>query len=116
MVRLSSYFDIREKRIQFRKPVPARVRISHSTFGVIEAVTRDISDTGVFVELRHRLRLPIGAHIKMQFLDSARPDIAFNTKVIRENDDGIALSFVDFEVNGQRYKIDELCEHWSPGY
>jgi hypothetical protein len=68
----------------------------------------------VFVELRERLRLPVGAHIKMQFLDSARPDIAFNTKVIRENDEGIALSFVDFEVHGQRYTIEQLSDHWSP--
>lgn len=114
MARLSSYFDIREKRDQFRKPVPARVRISHSTFGVIEAHTRDISDTGVFVDLPHRLRLPIGAHIKLQFLDSARPEIAFNMKVIRESDEGIALTVVDFEVEGRRYKIDELREHWNP--
>ncbi|MDZ7805428.1 PilZ domain-containing protein [Thiohalophilus sp.] len=114
MARLSSYFDVREKRFQFRKPVPARVRISHSTFGVIQAVTRDISDAGLFVDLRHRLRLPIGAHIKLQFLDSARPEIAFNMKVIRETDEGIALTFVDFEVDGRRYKIDELREHWNP--
>ncbi|MDZ7660983.1 PilZ domain-containing protein [Thiohalophilus sp.] len=114
IARLSSYFDIREKRSQFRKPRSARVKISHSTFGVIHATTRDISDTGVFVELRHRLRLPIGAHIKLQFLDSARPEIAFNMKVIRENDEGVALSFVDFELDGQRYKMDELRHHWSP--
>lgn len=114
--RLSSYFDMREKRLQFRKTVPARVSISHSTFGAIEAVTRDISDTGVFVQLRHRLRLPIGAHIKLQFMDSARPEIAFNMKVIRENDEGVALHFVDFELEGQRYKMAELRKHWAPRY
>lgn len=116
IARLSSFFDMREKRIHYRKSVPARVRISHSTFGVIEALTRDISDSGVFVEVRHRLRLPIGAHIKLEFLDSARPEIGFNMKVIRENDEGIALTFVDFELYGRRYRMEELCHHWSPGY
>lgn len=112
--RLSSYFDMREKRIQERKAVPARVRISHSSFGVIDARTDDISDTGVFIGLERRLRLPIGAHIKLQFLDSARPEIAFNMKVIRENDEGIALSFVDYELDGMRYKINDLRKHWRP--
>ena len=114
--RLSSFIDVREKRAQFRRPVPARVRISHSTFGIIQALTRDISDTGVFIELRHRLRLPIGAHIKLQFLDSVRPEIAFNMKVIRDTEEGIALTFVDFELAGQRYRLEQLRDHWQPQY
>lgn len=114
--RISSFYDLREKRNHYRRSIPARVRISHSTFGVIEAVTRDISDGGVFIELRHRLKLPIGAHIKLQFLDSARPEIGFNMKVIRENDEGIAMIFVDYELEGRRYQIDQLRNHWGPSY
>lgn len=109
-----SGFETHQKRGQFRKPVSATVKISHSTFGDVTATTRDISDTGLFAELPERLRLPIGAHIKLQFLDSARPEIAFNMKVIRENNKGIGLTFVDFEVNGQRYQMDDLRQHWSP--
>ena len=116
VAKLSYDFDISEKRIQFRKPVSARVKISHSTFGFIRAATRNISDTGVFVELDHRLKLPIGAHIKLQFLDSVRPEIAFNMKVMRETDEGIALSFVDFELHGQRFQMSQLRQHWNPQY
>lgn len=114
VVKFSSSFDEREKRFQFRKGVQARVKISHSTFGIIKALTRDISDSGVFVILKHRLKLPVGAHIKMQFLESERPDIAFNMKVVRETDEGIALSFVDFELDGDRFKMVELRKHWAP--
>jgi len=116
VAKLSSKYDTREKRLHYRRKIGARVKISHSTFGFIKTTTRDISDIGLFVELQHRLRLPIGGHIKLQFLDSARPEIAFNMKVIRENDEGVGLVFVDYELDGQRYKMDELRQHWNPHY
>ena len=66
---------LREKRVAVRIAVKARVCLSHSTFGVIHSHTRDISDSGVFVEVTDKLRLPVGAHVKLQMLDSARPEI-----------------------------------------
>lgn len=102
--------DVREKRSHVRNPVRARVRLSHSTFGVIHATTRDISDSGIYVTLKERLRLPVGAHIKLQMLDSAMPDIAFNMKVVRCESEGISLVFVDYEINGQRFAMNHLPE------
>jgi hypothetical protein len=99
---------LREKRTAARIAVKARVCLSHSTFGVIHSHTRDISDTGVFVELTDKPRLPVGAHLKMQMLDSALPEIVFNMKVERTDDEGIALSFVDYELDGQRHSMTSL--------
>ena len=65
---------LREKRAAVRIAVKARVCLSHSTFGVIHTHTRNISDTGVFVELTNKPHLPVGAHLKMQMLDSALPE------------------------------------------
>jgi hypothetical protein len=44
----------------------------------------------------------------MQMLDSAMPEIVFNVKMERSDEDGIGLSFVDYELNGQRYSMDSL--------
>ena len=104
---------LREKRVAVRIAVRARVCLSHSTFGVIHSHTRDISDSGVFVEVTDKLRLPVGAHVKLQMLDSALPEIVFNMKVERTDDEGIALSFVDYELNGQRHPIAALKHTWS---
>ena len=83
---------LREKREGARIAVRARVCLSHSTFGEINTYTRDISDSGEFVELTDKLRLPVGAHVKMRMLDSALPEIIFNIKVERTTDEGIGFS------------------------
>lgn len=105
--------QMREKRASIRKEVRARVRITHSTFGVIRAWTRNISDGGVYVELREKPHLPVGAHIKLQMLDSAMPEIAFNMKVERTDVEGISLSFVDYEMRGERYPMESLRQIWN---
>ncbi len=103
--------DSRDRRGCVRIVVRARVCLSHSTFGVINSHSRDISDSGVFVELKEKPRLPVGAHIKMQMLDSAMPEIVFNVKMERSDEDGIGLSFVDYELNGQRFSMTDLKQH-----
>lgn len=100
--------DSRDRRGCVRIAVRARICLSHSTFGVINSHSRDISDTGVFVELRNKPQLPVGAHVKMQMLDSAIPEIVFNVKMERSDEDGIGLSFVDYELNGKRYPMESL--------
>ncbi len=103
--------DSPDRRGCVRIAVKARICLSHSTFGVINSQSRDISDSGVFVELKNKPQLPVGAHVKMQMLDSAMPEIVFNVKMERSDEDGIGLSFVDYELNGQRYPIESLKEN-----
>ena len=103
---------MREKRYNSRKNMAARVRLSHSTFGVIHTRTRNISDTGVYVELLNQPHLPVGAHLKMHMLDSALPKLAFNMKVVRTDAQGISMKFVDYEVDGTRYPINSLEQVW----
>ena len=112
IVNLGLVQNMREKRLTPRKAVSARVRISHSTFGVINTRTQNISDTGVYLHLVNQPHLPIGAHIKMHMIDSAMPEIAFNMKVVRTDEQGISLVFVDYEVHGERYPIDSLQQVW----
>lgn len=97
-----------ERRNFVRRRVSARIKLVHGSFGEIRAKTRDISDSGVFVEVRPVPKLPVGSHVKMHMLDSRQPDIAFNMKVIRSTSDGVGLMFIDYEIAGQRFPMDVL--------
>ena len=101
------------KREQLRKIVNAPIKLSHSVFGEIKAVTGDISNTGVFVRVDNKPTLPKGAHIKLQFLSSVYPNVSFNTRVVRVTDEGFGLVFVDYEYGGDRFGMDNLKYIWN---
>ena len=101
------------KKKQLRHKVSAPVKLSHSVFGEIKAVTGDISNSGVFVRLQNKPTLPKGAHIKLQFLGSVYPNVSFNTRVVRVAEDGFGLVFVDYECDGERFSMDKLKQIWN---
>jgi hypothetical protein len=98
----------KERRIFSRHLVNARVKLVHGSIGEIKAVTRDISDSGVFVEVKPVPKLPVGSHIKMHMLDSKQPEIAFNMKVVRTTAEGVGMMFIDYEFAGQRFPMEDL--------
>ncbi len=100
-----------EKRNQRRNSVRARLRISHTKIGQIEGWSRNITDKGLFAELLEIPKLPIGAHIRLQLLDSVSPELTFNTRVVRVERDGLALVWVDYEQDGQRFPATNLQQH-----
>ena len=100
------------KRQQLRQIVNAPVKLSHSVFGEIKAVTGDISNTGVFIRVDDKPTLPKGAHIKLQFLSSVYPNVSFNTRVVRVIDEGFGLVFVDYEYGGERFAMKHLKDIW----
>ncbi len=102
-----------DKRQQLRHMVNAPVKLSHSVFGEITAVTGDISNTGVFIRVSDKPALPKGAHIKLQFLSSAYPNVSFNTRVVRVTDEGFGLVFVDYEFGGERFTMKNLKQIWN---
>jgi hypothetical protein len=101
-----------ERRSFPRIPVAARMRISHSRIGTIEGYSINISDTGLMLRCHDLPKLPRGAHIGLQMLDSANPGIIFNTRVIHMHSSEIGLVIVDYEYNGVRYTLDELRRQW----
>ena len=104
---------MQERREQTRVETVSRVKISHTTFGSLKAMTRNISSQGLYIELSDQPHLPVGAHIQLNMLDSARPDVAFNVKVLRTDKQGVALKFVDYEVEGERFDLSQLNLHWK---
>lgn len=103
-----AHIDSSERRVFPRYLVNAKVMLVHGSFGELRAVTRDISDSGVFVSITPVPKLPVGSHIKMHMLDSKNPAIAFNMKVVRSTADGVGMIFIDYEIAGQRYPMDKL--------
>ena len=101
-----------ERRSFPRKPIQARIRLSHSRLGTLEGYSMDISDIGIFIDLPIMPTIPNGAHIALQMLDSANPGIVFNSRVVRVVDGGIGVTIVDYEHNGERYTLDELRRQW----
>jgi len=102
-----------DKRQQLRQLVNAPVKLSHSVFGEIKAVTGDISNTGVFINVEDKPSLPKGAHIKLQFSSSVYPNVSFNTRVVRVTDEGFGLVFVDYEYGGERFSMNNLKHIWN---
>lgn len=102
--------EARERRARSRKKIEARVDISHSYFGTLHALTRDISDTGMFVLLHKPLKLPKGAHLRVRLPESANPNIIFNARVVSITDEGIGLVFVDYEQDGERHAMSKLLK------
>jgi hypothetical protein len=101
-----------ERRSFPRFPVKARVRVSHSLIGTIEGESINISDTGLYLTLENVPRVPRGAHIGLQMLDSVNPGIIFNTRVIHVSNAGLGIAIVDYEFEGVRYTLDELRRQW----
>lgn len=109
-------FGTKERRLSARKRVISSVRISHHLFGELDGRSRDISDAGLYVVTPKLPTLPKGAHVSLQLMDSSNPFIFFNTRVVRTNNNGIGLAIVDYEVDGERFNLDELKRQWVVAY
>ncbi len=101
---------MKERRKHPRNPVKARVNISHGSFGTLNAVTIDISDGGMSVMLESERKIPEGSHLQIRMLDSANPHITFNMKVIRSEGREMGMQFIDYELKGERHRIEELID------
>ena len=82
--------------------------IYHGSFGVLMATTVDISDGGILVRLEKDIKIPEGSHLQIKMLNSTNPDISFNMKVIRSSSDILGMQFIDYELAGERHKIEDL--------
>ena len=101
-----------ERRKHRRKVVNSRVRIFHPSFGSTDTQTRDISDGGVLLIADQSLPATlVNSEIKLIFLDSGDVDVDMN--VVRVNDSGMGLKFLNYEKAGQVYPISDLREVWE---
>ncbi|PVY75305.1 PilZ domain-containing protein [Tamilnaduibacter salinus] len=86
----------RDRRKHLRTPMTAKLLITHETLGEKIFLTRDISDSGVFVEVNDPEWLPaVGDRVRVQVQDMPVPAPIRAMKVVRYAEDGIGMQLVD---------------------
>ena len=76
-------------------------------------MSRNISDSGVFIEIEPFVGLQGEKEQKLVFINSANKRVIFNVKFVRDTEQGLAFKFLDFEADGQRYQLQELRSLWG---
>lgn len=85
---------MQEKRRAVRTPFKSRIRIKHDSLGSVETITRDVSDTGVFLHLEGKFDLGLGDVIEAQVLGLPGGDApVLELEVMRLDEDGVGLKF-----------------------
>ena len=98
----------RDKRKHNRTPFNARVKIVHTEDGEFLYLTRDISDSGIFVCVETDQEFPsLGSSVKvqMQGLPIAAP--VLDMVIVRKGKDGYGLNFLPSEMRGQDSDADD---------
>ena len=86
-----------DQRRSPRLPIQLEVEFNHEETGLVSLMTKDISDTGVFIQLEPEKQPPIDTiakvKLKNDFEDGEEP-ATLVMKVVRQTDKGIGLEFV----------------------
>lgn len=79
-----------------RTPMKCRIRISHDSLGNVFAQTRDLSDGGVYIYIKHAelATLKPGMVVSGQVQDLPIPAPELELEVVRVDTDGAGFRFV----------------------
>jgi len=80
-----------EKRIDARTPLNFEVKLIHPSFGSVIVAMRDMSQTGIFVELGDLPVPAVGTQMQMQMQGVAKEAPVLNVEVARIEGSGVAL-------------------------
>lgn len=83
----------RENRHGNRTPMRCRIRIWHDSFGEVDVLTRDVSDSGVFLLIQDTEQLPIGAIVKGQIQGMPMEAPVLDMEVMRLAPEGVGLRY-----------------------
>lgn len=96
------------QRESSRQAVKTPVKIYSRLFGEFKGRSRNISDSGIFIQIEPFIGLQDEKEQKLVFVNSANKRVIFNVKFVRDTEYGLAFKFLDFETGGQRYPLQEL--------
>ncbi len=80
-----------------RVPIQLEVEFDHQDTGIIILVTKDISDTGVFIKLPKEEYPPVGTKARVKLKDNfgnGEEPPMLDTEVVRHSRSGIGLRFI----------------------
>ena len=82
-----------EKRVRPRTQAAIPLRISHESFGTLTVTSRDISDSGVLIEIGDAPLLLPGTCLDVQILGLTNGPRNVQAEVVRIGDNGMGLHF-----------------------
>jgi len=86
----------KNQRTSARLPMQLEVEFNHSDFGTLFLMTRDLSDTGLFIKFEEDEKPPVGTtalvKLKNSFDDGEEPP-TLEMEVVRQTSEGIGLKF-----------------------
>lgn len=83
-----------ERRRSFRAPIRAEVEIETEVLGKLTSVTRELSDTGAFIESIELVGLPIGTHLSVQAVGFPEPMPVLKAEIVRVEGSGVGIRFL----------------------
>lgn len=97
-----------DKRRHSRTPFNARVKIVHTEEGEFLYLTRDISDSGIFVCVEADQEFPaLGSSVKVQMQGLPVPAPVLDMVIVRKGKDGYGLNFLPSGMRGGDDDSDE---------
>ena len=85
------------KRRSPRLPIQLEVEFNHDETGLVNLVTKDISDTGVFINIELDKQPPLGTTAKVKLksnFEDGEEAPTLQMKVVRKTENGIGLAFI----------------------
>ena len=89
----SPHMPEREHRRHARLPLSARVKVTHSAFGATVVRTRDVWNSGLFIEYGEQPYPPLGSLLQVQALDMPVEAEILDARIVRVCVDGVGLEF-----------------------
>jgi len=86
---------LQEKRQHVRTQITLKTKITHPVLGAVTLLTRDISDSGMFLIIEGSPIPPIGEIVDVQILDIMDNPPVCKMKVVRLENNGIGLVLCD---------------------
>ncbi|WP_428634740.1 PilZ domain-containing protein [Sedimenticola sp.] len=83
------------RREHLRHPLTVDVKISHPDIGELIVKTKDISDGGLFILVEPADMPPIGEIVQGQVQGEAEDLPIVTMKIVRTEDDGLGLQFIE---------------------
>ena len=80
-----------------RTPLIVRMKVEHPLIGEMEVKTRNISNSGVFLNLPEPSVLPMGARLTGQMVGMMHDAPIVEMEVVRADQEGVGLKFVELD-------------------
>lgn len=84
-----------QQRKHPRTPMKCRIKVTHASFGELIAMTRDLSNGGVYIKHTELVDLSLGTRISGQVQDLPIEAPVLEMEVMRVDAEGAGLRFIE---------------------